>query len=108
MTKVFEGLPVKIPDPSKPGVKVTVVPTLMQRIEAATWLADRGFGRPLQPMEIEGDVRPPFIIALRQPIQVEGRRQVEGPSSPAPSPPRSLTGEREEELLTFEPPPKER
>lgn len=99
MVAVFSGGPVSFPDPRQPGVKVTVIPTLMQRIDAATWLADRGFGRPVQP--IEGDVRPPFIIALRQPIQVDGRRVVEGQSGPAPPP------EPKEELLTFEPPPKE-
>jgi hypothetical protein len=37
---------------------------LDQRMEAATWLADRGFGKPAQMLQHRGDLETPVSVAL--------------------------------------------
>lgn len=82
-------------------------PTLRDRMDAATWLADRGFGKPSQPLEVETDSRPPFIIALREPLRIGGGPP-ERPGIPAKGTADGGREGHEEELLTLEPPPEER
>lgn len=61
-------------------------------------------GRPVERVEVE-DGRPPFIIALREPIRVEGRRG-DGEPPQRPGLP-AKAAEEPAELLTFDPPPEE-
>ena len=88
-------------------------PTIRDRVEAATWLSDRGFGRPTQPLEVERE-GPGFLVLLRQPIRGVGPPAAP-PGRPAlPTPPAEPAGPGaaeasgpEEEILTLDPQPEE-
>lgn len=57
MLDVFHGKAIKAARKSRATgdrIVLDVVPTLTERIEAAHWLAERGFGKAVQAMEVSG------------------------------------------------------
>jgi hypothetical protein len=57
MLDVFHGKAIKAGRKSRTTgdrIVLDVVPTLTERIEAAHWLAERGFGKAVQAMEVSG------------------------------------------------------
>jgi hypothetical protein len=72
MVRILDGQPVKS------GGK-RIWPTLQDRWDAATWLADHGFGRPSTVAELvhlEQELREPTVVEERQPLTPQERRAI--------------------------------
>src|SRR5262245_52148149 len=50
-------------------VETRVRPSISDRIEATKWLADRGWGKARDSVDIDGEGRQPFQIVLRGPLR---------------------------------------
>jgi hypothetical protein len=83
--KILRGEPVRFPEKRitrrKNGRKITsmyVRPTLDQRIDAAAWLADRGWGKAKETIELTGEASPAQRLELLRRLSDEDRAQLRG------------------------------
>ena len=83
--EVMRGNPVKMPGrvikKGKNGRKISVLyvrPTLDQRLDAAAWLADRGWGKAKETIELTGEASPAQRLELLRRLSDEDRAQLRG------------------------------
>jgi hypothetical protein len=81
----MRGEPVRFPQKvirkGKNGRKIAqlyVRPTLDQRIDAAAWLADRGWGKAKETIELTGEASPAQRLELLRRLSDEDRAQLRG------------------------------
>ena len=94
--QIMRGEPVKFPQKRitrrKNGKIITsmyVRPTLDQRVSAAAWLADRGWGKAKETIELTGEASPAQRLELLRRLSEEDRQQLRGLLQ------RALTGPQE-------------
>jgi DNA-binding MarR family transcriptional regulator len=82
---VMRGEPIRMPGKrikrSKNGRIITstyVRPTLDQRIDAAAWLADRGWGKAKETIELTGEASPAQRLELLKRLSEDERAQLRG------------------------------
>jgi hypothetical protein len=83
--EIMRGNPVRMPGRTikkgKNGRKISVLyvrPTLDQRIDAAAWLADRGWGKAKETIELTGEASPAQRLELLRRLSDEDRAQLRG------------------------------
>ena len=83
--EVMRGNPIRMPGRTikkgKNGRKVSVLyirPTLDQRIDAAAWLADRGWGKAKETIELTGEASPAQRLELLKRLSEDERAQLRG------------------------------
>ena len=71
-----------------------VRPSIRDRYDAAVWLAERGWGKAKDDIQIEGEARRPFMIVLpghgRDPLEVEAE-PVDQPDRSMPALPAQIS-----------------
>ena len=111
MSRILRGGKFKLTVVTADGVPVEVArrPSVRDRMDAAAWLADRGWGKVKDVLKLEGDEgrRPVNIVFLGGPRQDPLAEPGDPPRRALPRPP-VIAEEVEFELTDVELPPKER
>ena len=74
-------MPGRILKKGKNGRKISILyvrPTLDQRVDAAAWLADRGWGKAKETIELTGEASPAQRLELLRRLSDEDRVQLQG------------------------------
>jgi hypothetical protein len=95
----MRGEPIKMPHKvvrrGKYGKKTIhalyVRPTLDQRIDAAAWLADRGWGKAKETIELTGEATPAQRLELLRRLSEDEREQLRGLLQRALTPPNATS-----------------
>jgi hypothetical protein len=70
MCRILRGGRFKVSLPANSKAHESLVrPSISDRIEAAKWLADRGWGKARDSVDIDGESRRPFQVVLRGPLR---------------------------------------
>jgi hypothetical protein len=96
---IMRGEPIKMPHKvvrrGKYGKKMIqalyVRPTLDQRIDAAAWLADRGWGKAKETIELTGEATPAQRLELLRRLSEDERAQLRGLLQRALTPPNATS-----------------